>query len=370
MEKVKEKGWLLIILGGLWLIAGSFILIYNGIEAKRASSSFAEAAKACVELADGPALDGQLVHATGMVTTDETLTDRALGMSENLIRLDRKVEYFQIVESTGQEREKDGQGRETVTTIYNYDVAWTDKPVDSKYFYSDKYAGKNFVIKEYPQWSATASDVRLDGRKLPASMVEQAEVNSEISTAGVDIIEIMLSTGRKGVNVSAYDNIIYIGDDPDEPHIGDVRITYTGIEPGTMSVMAALMGDEFVPYKVEGGKEIAWLMDGERSVNDFIAARKKEAGSTEGLGWVLGVLLCIVGTWALLGGIRKRLTPVPVLSVFAEADKLFLCSLGVAAGWSLFCVGLGRLALTPLISLLLMAAGAGLLYGLYVIRNR
>ena len=370
MEKVKEKGWLLIILGGLWLITGSFILIYNGIEAKRAASSMSEAAKACVELTDGSARDGQLVHATGMVTTDETLTDRALGMSGNLIRLDRKVEYFQIVESTEEEREKDGQGRETVTTIYNYDLAWTDKPVDSKYFYSNEYAGKNFVIKEYPQWSATASDVRLDGRRLPASMVEQAEVNSGISTADVDIIGIMLSTGRKGLNVSAYDNVIYIGDNPDEPHIGDVRITYRGIKPGTMSVMAALMGDEFVPYKVEGGKEIAWLMNGERSVKDFIAARKKEAGSTEGLGWVLGVLLCIVGTWALLGGIRKRLTPVPVLSVFAEADKLFLCSLGVAAGWSLFCIGLGRLALTPLISLLLMAAGAGLLYGLYAVRNR
>ena len=370
MEKVKEKGWLLIILGGLWLIAGSFILIYNGIEAKRASSSFAEAAKACVELADGPALDGQLVHATGMVTTDEILTDKALGMSGNLIRLDRKVEYFQIVESTEQEREKDGQGRETVTTIYNYDVAWTDKPVDSKYFYSKEYAGKNFVIKEYPQWSATASDVRLDGRRLPKSMVEQAEANNAVSTAYVDIIDIMLSTGRKGVNVSAYDNIIYIGDDPDMPHIGDVRITYTGTKPGTMSVMAALMGDEFVPYDVKGGKEIAWLMDGERSVKDFIAARKKEAGSTEGLGWVLGVLLCIAGTWALLGGVRKRLTPVPVLSVYAEADKLFLCSLGVAAGWSLVCVGLGRLALTPLISLLLMAAGAGVLYGLYALRKR
>lgn len=110
MEKIKEKGWLLIILGGLWLITGSFILIYNGIEAKRAASSMSEAAKACVELTDGSARDGQLVHATGMVTTDETLTDRALGMSGNLIRLDRKVEYFQIVESTEEEREKDWAG--------------------------------------------------------------------------------------------------------------------------------------------------------------------------------------------------------------------------------------------------------------------
>ena len=45
MEKIKEKGWLLIILGGLWLLCGSIILIYNGIEAKRAASSMSEAAK-------------------------------------------------------------------------------------------------------------------------------------------------------------------------------------------------------------------------------------------------------------------------------------------------------------------------------------
>ena len=45
-------------------------------------------------------LNGKFIHASAMADTKDTLTDDLLGVKENSVKLNRKVEYYQWVEKS------------------------------------------------------------------------------------------------------------------------------------------------------------------------------------------------------------------------------------------------------------------------------
>ncbi len=64
--------------------------------------------------------EGELVHLSGMVKVDETLTDAEFGISVKGLALKREVEMYQWVEKSEKKKEKKVGGKKKTTTTYNY----------------------------------------------------------------------------------------------------------------------------------------------------------------------------------------------------------------------------------------------------------
>ena len=101
--------------GILLLIAGTVLLWINEGRAVKTTRMLNEAQKKAIHVEDvstvNPELDGQLIHATAMAETNDSLTDPTFGAGAVAIRLSREVEYYQWVEKKHEEtRDKIGGG--------------------------------------------------------------------------------------------------------------------------------------------------------------------------------------------------------------------------------------------------------------------
>ena len=74
-----------------------------------------------------PEMDGQLVYATGMTTTEDSLSDAKFGVGAKAVKLKRSVEYYQWVEHSQEEHKDKFGGKEEITTTYTYSMDWTSE---------------------------------------------------------------------------------------------------------------------------------------------------------------------------------------------------------------------------------------------------
>ena len=92
--------------GFLMFIIATCLLWWNEGRAVKTTKMLEEAQGNYVEMKDintvDPALNGKLVHATGLATTKDTLVDDYFGIRVGAIALQRKVEYYQWVETAKQ----------------------------------------------------------------------------------------------------------------------------------------------------------------------------------------------------------------------------------------------------------------------------
>ena len=96
--------------GGILLfIAATVLLWWNEGRAVKTTKMLNEAQGAYVEMENpgkiDPALDGELVHATALATTQDSLVDARFGFGATAIALQRSVEYYQWVEHSESQSE-------------------------------------------------------------------------------------------------------------------------------------------------------------------------------------------------------------------------------------------------------------------------
>lgn len=98
-----------IIFGFILFIIAFPLLFWNEGRAVKTYKSLKEGSGAVISvLADqvDPNNEGKLVHLSGRASTEETLTDPVFGVSENALRLRRKVEMYQWQEHSESETKK------------------------------------------------------------------------------------------------------------------------------------------------------------------------------------------------------------------------------------------------------------------------
>ena len=98
------------------------LLWWNEGRAVKTDKMLNDAEKACVEMENAnkkdASLEGELVCATALATTEDSLTDNQFGIGAKAIALKRRVEYYQWVEHAQEKREDKLGGKEVVTTTY------------------------------------------------------------------------------------------------------------------------------------------------------------------------------------------------------------------------------------------------------------
>jgi hypothetical protein len=66
--------------------------------------------------------------------------------------------------------------------------------------------------------------------------------------------------------------MIYIGLDPESPAVGDIKVRFSVVKTGAVSIVGKQSGNEMRTYKTSNNRDIALLENGNKSSAEMFAA--------------------------------------------------------------------------------------------------
>ena len=359
-----------ILWGIILILAGTVILWWNEGRAVKASDALKDFQKNYVELSDittlDPEFEGKAVHATGVATTADTLRDSAFGIAVNAMKLARSVEYYQWTQhSESKSKDKLGGSTETTTT-YTYEPAWCSEPVNSNEFKDPDYKGKNFVLRAVEQAEQTASNVSFGAYRLTDGIVARisGEEPAYPSLSDAQKKQLLTNITDSTVVVTVAGDQVYIGADPSNPRIGDVRITFTQVtSPKTVSLLQKVVNGTFENYVAKNGKQFSKVEMGTVSAENMIENQKSANKFLLWLFRIIGVILVIAGNKGLLGFLSTVFAVVPFMQrIIGTGVGLVATVLGLI--WSAIVIALAWISHRPLLAIALLVVAAALAFWL------
>ncbi|MBY0526004.1 MAG: TMEM43 family protein [Gemmataceae bacterium] len=368
--EVTSKGWfqrlgeaIVGVLIGILLFVISFpLLFWNEGRAVHTVQGLAEGEKSIVILPDdkvNPANDGKLVHVTGLATTTETLSDAQFDVAEKAIRLERVVQMYQYKQEEKKEsRKKLGGGEETVTT-YTYPKVWSSETINSANFKDSQFQNLNPASMKFSSKTESAQKVTLGGFTLPAGLVGKIDKTDKVplTTASLDKLP---SDMKAQLKVS--DSMYYVGKDPTNPAIGDLKIEFKVVKPTTVSVVAKQVKDSFEPYRTKADTTLNMLSVGTVSADQMFEQAK--AANTF-MTWILrlvGFILMAIGIALVFRPLVVMADVLPFLGDMLGMGVAFFACV-IALPLSLFTIALGWVFYRPLVGIPLLLASVGILVG-------
>lgn len=327
-----------------------------------------------------PEMDGHLVYATGMATTEDSLSDSKFGVGAKAVKLQRTVEYYQEREHAQEEHKDKFGGKEEIITTYTYDAGWTSEPVTSE-FHDPAHKNKNFVYTttDNEEWQAEKVmfgafqlsdyqigsmhgdqpvELKIDSARLVA-MNKDAQAVARRQFGGT-------TDSLKLVHVT--DNQIYYGYSPSSPSVGDVRITWTKVMPGKVSIIARQKGNTFTSYKAKNGKTVQFLVMGTKAADEIYEGAHSANNTFKWILRFIGVMLVIGGLKMIFGFLEAILKVVPFLANILGWGVGLVCTV-VGVVWSLIIIALAWLFYRPVIGIILLAI-AGFLIWVFAFKGK
>jgi hypothetical protein len=356
------------VLIGLLMFVVSFpLLFWNEGRAVRTARSLTEGSGSVVSVpadAVDPSHEGKLVHVTGPVTTSGPAADPELGVEANGLKLVRKVEMYQWIESQKTETHKKLGGGEEKVTTYDYKRDWSTDVIDSTAFKHPEGHENPGAFPVEPQ-TFVASDPKVGAFTLAPEQIGQLDNGKDLPVAEDALANLPEELGDKAkISSGAF----YLGNDPAAPALGDTRISYQIVAPAVVSVIGAQTGQTFAPWQAEAGDAIFLVDEGPHAAAEmFQAAQSANATMT----WILRA----VGFFLMFLGLVLVFKPI---SVFADVVPLFGTMLGAGLGifsflialfLSLVTIAVAWIAVRPVLAITLLALALGGLVFL-VVRGR
>ena len=156
------------------------VLFWNEGRAVRRAKALEMGASAVVSVPTDkiqPSNEGKLVHVSGMLLTDDTLTDSQFGITIKGSKLTRKVEMFQWKEKTSTKSEKQLGGSVKKTTVYTYEKGWSSSVIDSSRFKEAGHNNPGAFPFESRKWYA--GNVKLGAFTLAKNQIERIGAEPE-----------------------------------------------------------------------------------------------------------------------------------------------------------------------------------------------
>ena len=307
---------------GLVLFAASIPLLWwNESRAVQTERSLDEGAGVVVaspaETVDA-SKEGKLVHMSGLVSTQQPVADDALPVEAQAIKLIRRVEMYQWVESKTTRTERTSGGGETTTTTYSYDKEWREGRVDSSVFEYES-GHENPPAPAFESQTFVAEPVKLGAHKLAPQQIEMLETETDYPlTAGLaEQLPAELSEQMKVSN-----GRFYLGADDRKPVLGDVRISYSVVKPMQVSLAAMQFGDTFAPYQAKEGDQLLLVEEGIHTA----AAMFENA---QQVNVIVTWMFRVGGFFAMFIGMALVVKP---LVVFADVIPFFGTLIGAGIG--------------------------------------
>ena len=411
--------------------AATVLLWWNEGNAVKTEKMLSEAEGAYVEMENpnkkDASLDGELVCATALATTEDSLSDTQFGIGAKAISLQRKVEYYQWTEHAQESSEDKLGGKEVTTTTYTYTKEWTSEPIQSSEFKDPAYQQKNMVLTTFDDSDWWAENVSFGAYKLNESLVRRISSEEPLElaisndllqaldkqtlvayerfhgpatpkTPGTnplpsatvpDSVKVTNDSARiandsiKAVTdslmahaenqvslqyVHQAGNMLYIGLVPGTPEVGDVRVTWTQIIPAKVTIISQVDGDTFKPYKAKNGKRFQTLVMGKKDAADIFESAHNSNNFWLWTLRIIGILLVIAGLKDIFGILETLFKVVPFLAGIVGWGIGLVCTV-VGIVWSLIIIALAWLFYRPLLGITLLVV-AGLLIWIFAFKGK
>ncbi len=348
------------IFGVVLVLVGTVLLFWNEGRAVKRYKDLKEGAGAVVSVSADrvdPATEGKLVHLVGETKTTAPLQDADFGISIPAVKLIRKAEMYQWVEVERSETRKSGSGTETVRT-YSYEKQWRDSPVDSTRF---KVATEhqNPGGMKYRSATLVAETVSLGAFTLPPFLVAKI---GNAKPLPVESLEGATEEVRASAKLAA--GGLYFGNDPAAPAVGDLRVRFSSVPTGPVSIVAQQSGTTFVPYPTKTGGTVDLLEPGSVAAADmFQMAQDRNKFMTWGIR-VGGFVLLGIAFSMILGPIAILASILPFLGRLVSTGTTIVAFLLAGILWSLTVsfawifhrpiLGIAILAVTVVLSILVV----------------
>ena len=395
------------ILAGLLLLAVATGLMYwNEGRAVHTGDAIVEAQMVTVPMGSveqvDPSFEGKVVHASGMATTSDILTDPTFMVKAQALRLRREVQYYQWVEQTRTEkRQKVGGGEET-TYHYTYEKRWVKSPVNSSGFKNPQGHTNTVSLSGLGDETWYAPNITLGAYRLP-EFLSRAIGGEKALDVGLSEEELRAlhrnlfsgsTTANKAAGIGggiggnsggiggiaraidmsaatglhANGNTIYIGRNASQAEIGDIQVRFYAISPAAVSLIAQVSGDTFQMFRASNGTAFHRLSMGTVDMNTMFQ-NAKDANTT--MTWILrvvGIMLAIAALKMILAPLAVLASVVPFIgNLVGMGTTLVATILGVA--WSCVVIAVAWIRFRPLLGGILLGVAA-LLVALVFLRGR
>ncbi len=316
-----------LIAGIILVLMGAGILYWNMQRTERTAGVLAQAKALCVALPSNAKVDkafhNKLVYTTGSLIAGGQSLDTHFGFGLEGIGFSKKVEYYQYVEKSTKKKEKDASGKEISKTVYEYKKEWKDKPVSSVSF-SDKKRENTLLIENVEEEVVFGKKTRLGAYVVAEEVLmplapQKADAESQAPTAlnvseadmqkmhtyiltqghkDAEGIREFYEDGQEGSLVHVQGNVLYLGQEVDDPDVGDIRITYTIIPTQEVSLVAKADSARFVPYTSESGELFSLIRRGNISMETMFENAQSQ-NETSNIFFMIIAALFILGGGAL-----------------------------------------------------------------------
>ena len=353
-----------VLVGGVLGLGSVAMLWFNEGRAVDRAAALAEGRGAVVaaqvDTVD-PSQDGKLVHVTGEAKTSGEVADSQFGVRRVAVRLRRKVEMYQWHARRRSGKKSGKSGNRKDPRDYTYERRWDDDVENSDRF-ADPSGHQNPPRMPFESKTYSAASVSLGARQLGELVKKMSQF--EASNLEASDVNSMPPDLRNRGKLQA--GLLYLGGssgpaDPNNPRVGDVRISYELVRPGPVSVIAAQAGSNFRPFETATG-QLFMLHTGTKSADQMFAA--EESANTM-LTWVLR----FVGWFMMFMAFTLMTRPlvvifewIPLLGGLIGAGVGFFSFL-ISAFLSLMIIAVAWFAVRPMLSIGLLVLGVGLVVG-------
>lgn len=345
-----------LILGPICIVGSLWGLAYNESYSADVIESVAYGKKIYIESPSTTRTaehDGKFVHMTGLLKGD-VLTDTTFSLTVTWVALSRNVEMYQWKESSTSTTHENMGGSETTTTTYNYKKEWSQKRIDSSNFHEPAWHTNPATWKHAPM-TYTAPVVGYGIYTLDPVLVSTLPVTKQVVLGSKDIT---LSTGE----LLQWDEI-YVGKNPANPEIGDMRIRFTMIPDGaSMSALASIRWDMITPPSDKKLQYTTRVTLGEQSAESMFESILTENSWMTWIFRAAGLLVLFIG-WNMFFSILPMLGKfIPLLgTIIGFGTGLIAFILTLILGWGTIIIA--WFAVRPLYSLIGMAIIGVLIFG-------
>lgn len=350
-----------ILMGFGFVVASIGVLFWNEGRAIRTAQGLAEGAGIVRSVpADGvdPSNDRQLIHVTGMLSTAGPVSDPDFAIRVQAVRLERHVEVYQWKEETHSEtRTKLGGGEERTTTS-KYERTWSDKPIDSDRFKEPR--GHTNPVMTYQSRDLLAAGTRLGAFAVPDSLLRGFGEPKRLAATDVQVNALQIRVAKP---VAVNDGVLYVGRDPSQPAIGDMRISFAEVPLQVASVVAAQAGSGFAPFPTHTGTTVELIAAGTVPPKVMFQHAQEENVTMTWMLRLSGVIFMLIGFIFVLRPLAVAGSVIPLLGDVIGAGT-FLVALVCTVAIAPIVIAFGWLWYRPLVGIGVLVVGAATTWGL------
>jgi len=350
-----------VLIGLILVVVSIGVLFWNEGRAIRTAQGLAEGA-GIVRSVSADSVDrsndGRLIHVTGMLSTAGPVTDPDFALRVQGVRLERHVEVYQWKEETHSETRTRLGGGEERTTTYKYVRTWSDKPIDSDRFKEPR--SHTNPVMTYQSRDLLAAGTRLGAFAVPDSLLRGFGEPRRVRATEVQANALQIRTNKP---VAVNDGVLYVGRDPSQPAIGDMRISFAEVPLQTASVVAAQAGSGFAPFPTHTGTTVELIAAGAVPPKVMFQHAQEENVT---MTWVLrlaGVVIMLIGFSLVLRPLSVAASVIPLLGDVMGAGT-FLVALVCTAAIAPIVIAFGWLWYRPLVGIGVLVVGAAATWGL------